>query len=222
MEIEQYLYDLNDSGEAIVAYTMRSSSGASVQLCNLGASVLSYNIADGEGGFRDIASGRCVRSLEDGGDRFDEKLWESRVEVNRVVMSLSYERGGVGVMAEVIFDFDDDDSFEITYQACLDGDAEFELTHKLSFDLGGEFVCDVRSSCDSRDYIYDIDGAREGILGEVALLSSLGSVCRVAVLSSHPQLYFDPTTSTIAPTTSPIKIVKSGTRYIQKTVFKAE
>ncbi len=87
MEIEQFLYDLTESGEAIVAYTMSSSSGAKVQLCNLGASVLSFTLSD-EGA--DIMSGRCVLGLKGlkGLDksRFDELLWESWVETNRVIM----------------------------------------------------------------------------------------------------------------------------------------
>ncbi len=202
MEIEQYLYDLNDSGDAIVAYTMRSASGNSVQLCNMGAAVLALTF-----GGREIASGRCVRGLlglPAESDRFDEMLWESRVETNRVVMALSFEMNKVGVMCEVIFDFDDDDSFEITYQACAEGgDIAFDLTHSLTYDLGGEVVVNTQ------------DNPSRGILNRVAELRGEVSV---EILSSQPTLYVDG--QMVATVSSPAEILKEGERYITKSVLR--
>lgn len=213
MEIEQYLYYLNDSGDAIVAYTMRSASGASVQLCNMGAAVLALTI-DG----REIASGRCVRGLQGvlaESDRFDERLWESRVEFNRVIMSLRFEMNGAGAVSEVVFDFDDEDSFEITYQAYLEeGDTLFDLTHALAFDLGGEVAKEVRGAL-SDGKIYSIEGASKGILREVATLR--GEV-GVEILSSHPSLYLDG--DVVATVSSPVEMLKEGERYITKSVIR--
>ncbi len=217
MEIEQFLYDLNDSGDAIVAYKMISTSGASVLLCNLGASVLSLTLPTRDGELRDVAAGRCTKGLIEDRERFDERLWESRVEVNRVVMSLSYECDGVGVMAETIFDFDDDDTFEITYQACLEGDAVFDLTHRLELSLGDDLVANINSSgCD--DDIYNIACARAGILSDVAKVTSKRSGDGLEILTTQPAIYFDG--AVIEPISSPAKMLRSGDRYIQKSVFR--
>ncbi len=202
MEIEQYLYDLNDSGEAIVAYTMRSASGNTVQLCNMGAAVLGLTF-----GGREIATGRCVRGLMGlpaEADRFDERLWESRVETNRVVMALSFEMNKVGVMCEVIFDFDDEDNFEITYQACSqEGDTPFDLTHALSFDLGESATITTK------------DNERRGTLQSVAQMR--GEVA-VEMLSSQPTIYRDG--EILAPVSSPAEMLREGERYITKSVIR--
>ncbi len=209
MEIEQYLYDLNDSGDAIVAYSMISKSGAKVQLCNMGASVLSFTAADGG----EILKGCCSKGLVEDKESFEERLWESRVEVNRVVMSLAYECEGVGVMAEVIFDFDDDDSFEVTYQACLEGgDAAFDLTHRVEFGEGVALSVDV-----AEDGVYAVQGAQRGILSEVATAST--AQYDVAIISSHPALYFDGA-STVMTLSSPAEIVAEGVRFVQKSLFR--
>ncbi len=222
MEIEQYLYDLNDSGDAIVAYTMRSNSGASVQICNLGASVLSLSLPDSSGEMREVAAGSCVKGLAgltDDRERFSERLWESRVEINRVVMSLSYECDGVGINAETIFDFDDDDTFEITYQAIVDSDAPFDLTHNLRFELGGAVEFTPKST-QSEGYVYQIDGAKRGILAEVAELHCADSGQRIKILSSQPAIYFNAESNELAPLTSLANTLSDGERFIQKSVYQ--
>ncbi|MFI3303218.1 MAG: hypothetical protein SNF68_00295 [Rikenellaceae bacterium] len=222
MEIEQYLYDLNDSGDAIVAYTMRSNSGGSVQICNLGASLLALTLPDGSGELREVASGSCVKGLAgllDDRERFAERLWESRVEVNRVVMSLSYECDGVGITAEVIFDYDDEDCFEITYQAVVDSNSPFDLMHNLKFNLSDTYSCEVKSSTNN-DNIYNIDGAEAGILKDVAELHCVNTAQRIAILSSQPSLYYNAVDCSVAPITAPVKVLKEGERFIQKSVYK--
>ncbi len=225
MEIEQYLYDMNASGEAIVAYTMCSQSGASVQLCNLGASVLALSLPDRDGKLEDVASGvsmRGVRGLNsdfDSGINFAERLWESRVETNRVVMVLSYERDGVGIMNEAIFDFDDDNTLEITYVACVDQDSIFDLTQRMSFNLGADMDVNIASEGSLPDTnIYPISAAKPGILLEVATLKSEVSGRKITVLSSQPDIYFDG--EMIAPLTSKSTLLEAEKRFIQKSVFK--
>ncbi len=210
MEIEQYLYDLNDSGDAIVAYSMVSSSGAKVQLCNLGASILSFTIGED-----DILSGCCVKGLISDKEPFEERLWESRVEVNRVIMSLSYDCEGVGVMSEVVFDFDDDDTLEITYQACLEGSDVFDLSHRVSFNLGGETTLRMESESETEG-VYLLKGAQSSILKEVATIE--GAKYDVAILSSHPALRFDGESATTAQ--YPMQLVEDGVRYVQKSLFR--
>lgn len=219
MEIQQYLYDLTDSGDAIVAYSMVSASGATVQLCNLGASILSFTIPN-EGGCEadDILSACCVKGLVVDKEPFEERLWESRVEVNRVIMSFSYEVDGVGAMMEVVFDFDDDDTLEITYQACLEGAAAFDLSHRICFNLGGDATLEMDSVPSERaDNIYMLRGARRGILSEMARVR--GARCAVEILSSHPALRFD--AEGLTTLQAPLEVVENGVRYVQKSLFRA-
>lgn len=231
MEIEQYLYDLNASGEAIVAYTMRSESGASVQLCNLGASVLALSLPNAEGKFEDVASGVSVRGLRgmesdfDNGIKFADRLWESRVETNRVVMMLSYERDGVGIMNEAIFDFDDDNTLEITYVACVDQDSIFDLTQSMTFNLGQS--CEVGQGCEvaidgtsENGQIYSIDGAKRGILAQVATLHAADSKRKITILSSQPDIYYNEQNCAIAPICAESTILAADVRFIQKNVYK--
>ncbi|MFI3328519.1 MAG: hypothetical protein SNH79_06510 [Rikenellaceae bacterium] len=223
MEIEQFLYDLNDSGDAVVGYTMTSASGGVVQLCNLGASVLSYEVAGvGQGS---LLEGRCVRSTDFGGGpadlidgvRFDEMLWESRVETNRVVMSLQYEDRGVDFMLEVIFDFDDDNTFEVTYIGCLSQDSaelegvQFDLTHNFSSPLKVADMCDLGGVGDSSLYLSG--SAKQNILSRIMVLDG-----GVEVLSSQPQVGLSD--SGFVLLTSPQRSVSVDDRYIQKSVFR--
>lgn len=225
MEIEQYLYDMNASGEAIVAYTMRSESGASVQLCNLGASVLALSLPDREGKFEDVASGVSVRGFRgldgdfDNGLNFAERIWESRVETNRVVMMLSYERDGVGIMNQAIFDFDDDNTLEITYVACVDQDSIFDLTQCMNFNIGKDMEVDIVSDVVSPESkIYPVSGAKSGILSEVATLKSATSGRKITISSSQPDIYFNG--EMITPLAAESTVLKAESRFIQKNVFR--
>ncbi len=223
MDIEQFLYDLTESGDAIVAYTMTSESGAKVQLCNLGASVLSFTLAEGGA---DIMSGRCVRGIEgvlecgvNAKEPFDERLWESWVEYNRVMMATQIESDGVNVNIELVFDFDDDHTFEITYQAySMGGDVELDLTHALKINLGDGMSSEIYGT-HIGDGLYTIDGAKRSILSEVAKLQS--SQRSMTVCSSQPHLYFNAQSEVLAPVSHPAaEQLKDGERYIQKNVFR--
>lgn len=80
--------------------------------------------------------------LHGGMKNFANRVWESRVEVNRVVMSLTSEDGDQGypgaLCVEAIFDFDDDHTLEITYLAKTDKTTVVNLTNHLYFNLAGE------------------------------------------------------------------------------------
>ncbi|MFI3258708.1 MAG: hypothetical protein R3Y16_01280 [Rikenellaceae bacterium] len=225
MEIEQHLYDLNDSGDAIVAYTMRSASGGFVQLCNLGASLLGYTLVGADGVVHEIASARSVLGLSgltDDRERFGERLWESRVEFNRVIMSLSYDSNGVGVRIEVVFDYDDEDSFEVTYQAVVDSDMNFDLSHQIDFSLGEGAKCEVLGA-EKEPKIYDIEGAKSGILSKVATLHTPMLSNPIEILSSQPSLYYsvgDDSVVSLAPVTTPASLLVEGKRFVQKSVFR--
>jgi len=80
--------------------------------------------------------------LHGGTKNFANRVWESRVETNRVVMDLLSEDGDQGypgeLSVEAIFDFDDDCSLEITYLARTDRTTPVNLTNHVYFNLSGE------------------------------------------------------------------------------------
>ena len=80
--------------------------------------------------------------LHGGTKNFANRLWESRVETNRVVMSLLSEDGDQNypgeLNVEAVFDFDDDNALEITYLARTDKPTVVNLSHHPFFNLKGE------------------------------------------------------------------------------------
>lgn len=213
MEIEQYLYELTDSGEAIIAYKMVGDNGY-VELCNMGASVLSYSV-----GGVDIASGQAVRSLTNPQPTAEkslaERLWESWVEGNRVIMSTVEQIGDQNLTIELVFDFDDENTLEITYQAITDGELLLDLSHLFTLDMGGEVSIQKIDSTDSSE-IRSISSARKNILSEVATI--VGAGVGVELLSSHPALYVNlPQIATVA---HPNIHLAEGERFIQKSLFR--
>lgn len=69
------------------------------------------------------------------------RIWESRVETNRVVFSIVSEDGNQGfcrqTAVEAVFDFDDDDNLEITYLAGSDGPTPVNLSDNIFWNLSG-------------------------------------------------------------------------------------
>ncbi len=228
MEIEQYLYDLNESGDAILAYKMVAECGASVEVCNLGASVMSL-ILMVDGDLREVlTSGRVARGMNGlvdgmdivGGAPFEEKIWESRVEGNRVVMALNYDDKGANVMTEVVFDFDDDCSFEITYKAYVEGSAEVDLSHALSFDMGGDMSLGgaLLEPVEPFDGVFDVVVAQPNILNFVATLGSDECEDVIEILTSQPSLYCDE--GIVMPLTVHPRTYSDGERFVQKSVYR--
>ncbi len=83
-----------------------------------------------------------VNHLHGGTRNFANRVWESRVETNRVVMALTSEDGDQGypgeLHVEAVFDFDDDNALEITYLAKTDKTTPVNLTNHVYFNLAGE------------------------------------------------------------------------------------
>ena len=79
--------------------------------------------------------------LHGGSKGFANRLWESQVEHNRVIFSLLSEDGDQGYPCELavqaIYDFDDDDSLEVTYLARTDGTTPVNLTNHTYWNLAG-------------------------------------------------------------------------------------
>lgn len=57
MEILQHIWGATPEGEAIVIYTIRNANGCEVQLCNIGAAIVSVKAPDRNGNIDDIVLG---------------------------------------------------------------------------------------------------------------------------------------------------------------------
>ena len=80
--------------------------------------------------------------LHGGSKGFANLPWESRVEGNRVVFSLLSPDGDQGypgeLAVEAVYDFDDEDSLEVTYLARSSRTTAVNLTNHLYWNLAGE------------------------------------------------------------------------------------
>ncbi len=88
----------------------------------------------------EINNGR--NHLHGGTNNFSNRVWESRVETNRVVMELLSGDGDQNypgeVRAEAIFDFTEDNALEITYRAVTTRTTPVNMTNHLYLNLDGE------------------------------------------------------------------------------------
>lgn len=190
-EIEQHVWGITPEGEAVILYTLRNGNGCEVQVCNLGAAMVSVKCPDRDGnmadvilGYRDFASyyndpacsGKSVgrvanriagghmrvdgvdynletnngpNHLHGGSHGFGTKLWEGRVETNRVVFSLVSEDGDSGypgeLCVEAAYDLDDDNNICITYVAQSSRLTPVNLTNHTYWNLAGESSGDILS-----------------------------------------------------------------------------
>ncbi len=80
--------------------------------------------------------------LHGGSKNFSNRLWESCVEYNRVIFTLTSEDGDCGypgeVTAQVVYDFDDENNLEITLLAKSDATTPVNLTNHTYWNLSGE------------------------------------------------------------------------------------
>ncbi len=88
----------------------------------------------------EINNGR--NHLHGGTKNFTNRVWESRVETNRVVMELLSADGDQNypgeVRAEAVFDFTEDNALEITYRAVTTRTTPVNMTNHLYLNLDGE------------------------------------------------------------------------------------
>ena len=116
-----------------------AASGKSVGRC---ANRIAFGRMTVEGKDYALEVNNGANHLHGGTKNFANRIWESRVETNRVVMTLLSPDGDQGypgeLEAEAVFDFDDDNSLEITYRAATDRTTVVNLTNHLYVNLDGE------------------------------------------------------------------------------------
>ena len=189
MSIEQNVWGMTPEGEAVILYTLRNDNGCEVQVCNIGATLVSVKSPDRNGeiadvilGYKDfnsywndgacsgksvgrvanrIAGGKMTvdgvdytleinngpNHLHGGSHGFGTKLWESRIETNRVVFSLLSEDGDAGYPGEVhleaAYDLDEDNNISLTYIAKTDKLTPINITNHTYWNLSGENSGDI-------------------------------------------------------------------------------
>lgn len=88
-----------------------------------------------------LAQNNGINHLHGGLNGFANRIWESRVEVNRIVMTLHSPDGDQGypgaLSVEAVFDWDDDYTLEITYRAKSFAPTIVNLTNHAYFNLSG-------------------------------------------------------------------------------------
>lgn len=182
--IEQNIWGFTPEGEAVVLYTMTNGIGASVQLVNIGAAVVSITVPGRDGNLGNVAlgynafdsyfddapamgktAGRFANRiayaqftldgkkyhlsqnagqhhLHGGPKGFANRLWNSRVETDRVVFSLFSPDGDEkypgDLSVETVYDWNDECELEITFFGKSEAPTIINLTNHTYFNLRGE------------------------------------------------------------------------------------
>lgn len=110
-------------------------------------------IADGrmtvDGTDYNLETNNGPNHLHGGSHGFATKLWEARVETNRVVFSLTSEDGDAGypgtLHIETAYDLDEENNIAITYIAKTDRLTPVNITNHTYWNLSGEASGDILS-----------------------------------------------------------------------------
>ena len=201
MEIGQFLWGASAEGEGILLYTLRSADGREVRLSNAGAAVTGIFAAGPDGTPEALTPvfDTPEALLGDYADRgktlcgslygFGRRIWQSRVETNRIVMELPAGDDGTPAMA-VLFDLDDDGQFAVTHLARGAAAMPFTMTTQLFWQGGWQPMIRTQEEPatveDGR--FRPIEGWRRNILGEAARLDDPATGLTVEILTSQPEV----------------------------------
>ena len=119
---------------------------------------------------------------------FGQRIWQSRVETDRIVMELPAGDDGLPALA-VLFDLDDDGQFAVTHLARGATAAPFTMTTQLFWQ--GDWRPTLRTqegpaTDDGR--FYPVEGWRRNILGEAARLDDPAAGRTIEILTSQPEI----------------------------------
>ena len=234
MEIEQFLWGASAEGEGILLYTLRCADGREVRLSNAGAAVTGIFAAGPDGRVEALTPvfETPEALLADYADRgktlcgnlygFGRRIWESRVETNRVVMELAADESGCPAMA-VLFDLDDDGQFAVTHLARGATAMPFTMTTQLFWQ--GDWQLTLRTLegfvTDDDGRFHPVEGWQRNILGETARLRNAAGRT-VEILSSQPEariVRIGDTVALLCGESRP-EPLDDQTTYCQKTVYK--
>ena len=122
---ESYMFDAPAMGKSVGRFANRVANGVFT------LDGVEYRLMQNNG----------INHLHGGIEGFGNRVWQSRVEVNRVVMTLDSPDGDQGypgsLSIEAIFDWGDDNILEITYHAKSFAPTIINLTNHTYFNLEG-------------------------------------------------------------------------------------
>ncbi len=234
MEIEQFLWGASAEGEGILLYTLRCADGREVRLSNAGAAVTGIYVPRPAGMPEALAPvfetpeallsdyADCGKTLCGNLYGFGRRIWESRVETNRVVMELPAGDDGSPVMA-VLFDLDDDGQFAVTHLARGATAMPFTMTTQLFWhgDWQPTIRTKERTTASDGDFL-PIDGWHKNILGEAARLENPATNRIVEILTSQPEariLRHGDTVAVLCGESRPAPLDEESA-YCHKTVYR--
>ena len=120
---------------------------------------------------------------------FGQRIWQSRVETDRIVMELPAGDDGLPALA-VLFDLDDDGQFAVTHLARGATAAPFTMTTQLFWQ--GDWRPTLRTqegpATDDEGRFRPIEGWRRNILGEAARLEDPAAGRTIDILTSRPEI----------------------------------
>ena len=97
-----------------------------------------------EGNTYNLAVNNGPNHLHGGPSGFQNRVWEGRIETDRIVFAYHSENGEEGypgdMYIEAVFDWDDDSALEITYRAKANATTIVNLTNHLYLNLKGASV----------------------------------------------------------------------------------
>lgn len=172
MEITQEIFGFTpeEEGEAVIVYTMTAPDGMSASVTNVGAALVSLRTAGTDGVLREI--------VVDSAPLVVNRVWEARVEVNRVVFSTTYATDDGTLALEVAYHLGDDGALEIVFGIVCNADAPMEV------DLA---VC-TRFDIAPDDRCFEVKDWRRNILAEAGVVSGLETGIEMRVLTSLPRI----------------------------------
>lgn len=235
MEIEQFVWGASAEGEGILLYVLHGADGREVRLTNAGAAVTGIFAAGPQG--TPVALTPVFDTPEalraDCADRgktlcgsrygFGRRIWQSRVETNRVVMELPAGDDGLPAMA-VLFDLDDEGQFAVTHLARGAAPEPFTMETRLFWqgDWRPTLRTQVAAVAADDGRFHRVEGWRRNILGEAARLDDPATGRTVTILTSQPEIRIvrhDGALALLCGDSRPAPL-DDTTTYCQKSVYR--
>ncbi len=211
MEITQEIFGFTpeEEGEAVIVYTMTARTGMSASVTNIGAALVSVRVPDRDGLLAEIVA--------DSAPVVVNRVWEARVEVNRVVFSTTHAMDEGTLALEVAYHLSDEGELEMVFGIVSGADApvEVDLVPRTRFDIAPDDRC------------FDVEGWRRNILAEAGVVSNSETGVEMRVLTSLPRIcvYGSGICDTVPATPSAVAVptaltIAPGEREIQKIVYR--
>ncbi len=172
MEITQEVWGFTpeEDGEIVVVYTMTARSGVSASVTNIGASLVSVRVPGRDGVLREVVADPVPLVVN--------RVWEARIEVNRVVLSTVHATADGTFHLDVAYHLSEEGELEIVLSAVCDTDKPMEI----------EFEPRTRFDLSTDDRCFAVEGWRKNILAEAGIVTDPETGIAMTVLTSLPRI----------------------------------